>query len=104
MIDFEQEFSKFVSSGEGSAIKDIYNIIPSLSTSQIKILNALSYYIKKYDLQDLKELVEDYLKNVSKNKNLNFLSSMNVKNLLKAYTQEELIKGIKINTQSKQEN
>lgn len=55
-------------------------------------------------MQDLKELVEDYLKNVSKNKNLNFLSSMNVKNLLKAYTQEELIKGIKISTQSKQEN
>lgn len=102
-IDFEQEFAKFVSGGESSAIKDIYAIIPALSNSQIKTINALNYYIKKYDLPDLREVLEEYLKTISKNKNLNFMSSMNVKNLLKAYTQEELIKGIKVSTQPNKE-
>jgi hypothetical protein len=102
-IDFEQEFSKFVSGGDSSAIKDIYAIIPAMSNTQIKIINTLNYYIKKYDLMDLKEVLEDYLRSIVKNKNLNLMSSMNVKNLLKAYTQEELIKGIKVNTQPNKE-
>lgn len=102
-IDFEQEFSKFVSGGDGSAIRDIYNIIPTLNNGQIKIINTLNYYIKKYDLPELQEVINEYLLTIAKNKNLNFMSSMNVRNLLKAYTQEELIKGIKVNTQSKQE-
>ena len=102
-IDFEQEYSKFVGGGEGSAIRDIYSIIPTLSNSQIKTLNVLNYYIQKYDLQDLKGVLDEYLRTIARNKNLNFISSMNVKDLLKAYTQEELIKGIKVNTQSKQE-
>lgn len=95
-IDFEMEFSNFVSAADGSAIKDIYAIIPTLSNTQIKIVNALNFYIKKYDLPDVKELLEDYLKSIKVNKNLNFVKSMNIRNLLKAYTQEELIKGIKV--------
>jgi len=102
-IDFEQEFAKFVSGGDSSAIKDIYAIIPSMNNTQIKILNTLNYYVKKYDLLDLKEVLEDYIKSIVKNKNLNLMSSMNVKNLLKAYTQEELIKGIKVSTQPNKE-
>jgi hypothetical protein len=102
-IDFEQEFAKFVSGGDSSAIQDIYAIIPALNNTQIKIVNTLNYYIKKYDLPDLKEVLVDYLKSVGKNNNLNLMSSMNVKNLLKAYTQEELIKGIKVSTQPNKE-
>lgn len=103
MIDFEQEFARFVGGSEGSAIKDIYSIIPTLSNSQIKVINTLNYYIKKYDLEELREVLQEYLITISKNKNLGFIQSNVVKNFLKAYTQEELIKGIKVNTQSKQE-
>lgn len=103
MIDFENEFSKFVSAGDGSAIRDIYSIIPALNNEQIKVINALVYYIKKYELLDLKEFLEEYKNQIVKNKNLNLVSSMNVKSLLKAYTQDELIRGIKVNSQQVQE-
>ncbi|MEM0174132.1 MAG: hypothetical protein QXI16_06485 [Sulfolobaceae archaeon] len=101
MFDFEEQFAKFVNNGQGSAIRDIYDIIPSMNNEQIKIINALNYYIKKYDLVELQEMLHDYTKAVIKNKNLGFLSSMNMKNLLKAYTQEELVKGIKVNAQTR---
>ncbi|NMB98227.1 MAG: hypothetical protein GYA02_16740 [Clostridiaceae bacterium] len=101
MFDFEEQFAKFVNNGQGSAIKDIYEIIPSLNNEQIRIINALNYYVKKYDLVEVREMIGEYKKAIIKNKNLGFLSSMNMKNLLKAYTQEELVKGIKINAQQR---
>ncbi|NLK93378.1 MAG: hypothetical protein GX273_09710 [Bacteroidales bacterium] len=104
MLDFEEQFSKFVNNGQGSAIKDIYEIIPSLNNEQIRIINALNYYVKKYDLIEVSEMLKEYTKFIIKNKNLGFLSSMNMKNLLKAYTQEELVKGIKINTQQRNDD
>lgn len=99
-IDFEQEFSLFCGNTESSAIKDIYAIIPTMDNSQMRVILSLNYFIQKYQLDDLKKYVEEYIKLIGKNKNLNFVRSMNVKNLLKAYTQEELIKGIKINSQN----
>lgn len=96
-IDFEAEFAKFVNSGnQGSAIRDIYDIIPALKNDQIKIINNLMYYAEKYDLDLLQKQIDNFLKFAIKNKNLSFMSSMNMKNLLKAYTQEELVKGIKV--------
>ena len=96
-IDFEAEFAKFVNSGQqGSAIKDIYDIIPALKNDQIKIINNIMYYVEKYELNLLREQIENFLKFAVKNKNLSFMSSMNMKNLLKAYTQEELVQGIKV--------
>ena len=102
-IDFEQEFANFVNSGSGNAIKDIYEIIPTLSSNQIKLINTLMYYADKYDLELVRKQVENFLKYSTKNKNLSFLSSMNMKNLLKAYTQEELVKGIKIQASNNKE-
>lgn len=98
LVDFEKEFSDFVNTSGSSPIKDIYTIIPSLNQEQLQILLLLQYYIKKYDLLDLKVFLDNYLSNMKTNKNLNFLSSMNMKSLLKAYTQDELIRGIKVNS------
>lgn len=102
-IDFEQEFSNFVNNGNGNAIKDIYEIIPTLSSNQIKMINTLMYYAEKYDLDLLRKQIENFLKYSKQNKNLSFLSSMNMRNLLKAYTQEELVKGIKIQSSNQKE-
>jgi len=98
-IDFDEVFSSFIGTGESSSILDIYKIIPSASQEQMKIINSLEFYIKRWDLDDLKSFLEDYKKYMNKNKNLNFLSSMNMKSLLKAHTQDELIRGIKVNSQ-----
>lgn len=99
-IDFEKEFTEFTQNNEGSAIRDIYNIIPSLNNQQIKIINTTMFYVKKYELNELREFIQEYLSNVKVNKNLGFMSSMNVRNLLKAYTQEKLITGIKVQSKS----
>ncbi|MEM0173931.1 MAG: hypothetical protein QXI16_05445 [Sulfolobaceae archaeon] len=102
MLDFDKEFSSFIEGTEGSSIRDIYSIIPSLNQSQIRILSEMEYFAEKYNLQEIKAFIERYLKMISTNKNLSFLSSMNMKSLLKAYTQDELIRGIKVQSQINQ--
>lgn len=97
-LDFDEMFSSFVSGGEGSAIKDIYNIIPSLSPEQIQIINTLSYYADKWNLSETKAFIDSYLNSVKVNKSLGFIKSNQVKSLLKAYTQDELIRGVKVNS------
>lgn len=98
-IDFDLIFSDFATSnGDSSAIRDIYDIIPTLEMEQIKVLTCLIYYIEKYDLSELRLFVREYAAQMAKNKTLNFTSSLNVKSLLRAYTQEELIKGIRVSS------
>lgn len=105
MIDYDQVFSSFIGgSGEGSAIKDIYNIIPSLTPERIKVLNTLRYYSVKWCLTSLNDFLDSYMLSVKENKELNFLSTTNMKNLLKAYTQDDLIRGVKVNSQISQGN
>lgn len=103
-VDFDKEFSSFTGSGAGSAITDIYKIIPSLSNGQIKILNALKYYIDKYQLSELSDFIRDFTHYMSENKNLSFMSSMNAKNLLKAYTIEDLQKGVSLSASRRRED
>lgn len=43
-------------------------------------------------------MFEDIDKQLQSNKNINFFSSQNLKALLSAYTQNELVRGIKVNT------
>lgn len=101
-LDFDDMFSSFVTGGEGSAIKDIYNIIPSLSPEQMQVINTLNYYADKWELSEIKAFVDSYLKSVDKNKSLGFVKSNQAKALLKAYTQDELIRGVKVNSQISQ--
>lgn len=96
-IDFDSEFEKFVAGGNGSAIQEIYSIIPAMSQEQMQIVNSLMFFSERYDLEDLKRFISTYLLTLKDNKNLSFLSSMNMKNLLKAYTMDELVKGVKAN-------
>lgn len=97
-IDFDAEFEKFMGTGQSSAIKDIYEIIPYLSQEQLETINVLKFYSERYELEDIKQFIELYLVSMKSNKNLSFLSSMNMKSLMKAYTMEELVKGIKVNS------
>jgi hypothetical protein len=96
-IDFEKEFDNFVTATNSSAIKDIYSIIPSLSQEQQEILLSLEYFIEKYKIAPLRKFIDNYLLNMKQNKNLGFLSSMNMKSLLKAYTADDMLRGVKAN-------
>jgi len=100
MLDFEKEFSEFLTTNQNNAISQIYNIIPTLTQEKISIVLLMKYYINKYELKNLENILNNLIEISKKNKNLNFISSFNVKNLLKAYTQDELIRGIKINSQT----
>jgi hypothetical protein len=97
-LDFDRDFQSFVAGQQGSAIKEIYEIIPSLSQEQMQIFNSLIYFCDKWGLGDLQSYLDAYRQMMLKNKNLGALASFNMKNLLKAYTQEELIRGIKVST------
>ena len=97
MIDFEKEFEEFVLGNNTNAINEIHKIIPTLDSEQIKIITALTYYAEKYNLLELKAFISEYKKLKAQNKDLSFMKSMNMKNLLKAYTNEEMIRGTKIN-------
>ena len=99
-LDFDKDFQEFVTGNSGSAIKEIYEVIPTLSQGQQQVINLLSYYIAKYDLNELKQYLDEYGKMIRKNKNLSFVRSLNFKNLLKAYSMEEYIRGIKVQTQN----
>lgn len=104
IVDFEKEFSEFVNTGASSSITDIYKIIPTLTNDQIQVVLALRYFINKYDLKPVEGFLYDYMKNMKTNKNLGFLNNMQLKQLLKSYTQEELIRGIKIQSTTNKED
>lgn len=99
-LDFEKIFENFSKNNESSAIRDIYGIIPELSDEALQVIDSLYCYIYKYDLQDLDKFLRGYMERKRRNKNLGFMKNMTVKNLLKAYTQEELIRGIKVQSRA----
>lgn len=99
-LDYNTIFDNFMGTGQGSAIQDIYKIIPVLDGPQIQILNSLELLAAKYDLKEVRSFVSAFKKDKSNNRNLGFVNSMNVQNLLRAYTTDELIRGIKIQAQN----
>jgi hypothetical protein len=103
-IDFDKAFDEYTSSGSSSSVVNaIHEIIPSLDDKQQQILLVLNYYVKKYDLPELNEFIENFKEMMRKNKNLNFLRSMNFKSILKAWSLEEQVKGIRISSNSSNE-
>ena len=99
-MDFDRDFEMFVQTDSKSAISEIYNIIPSLTPYQQQILGCSKFYCDKYQLPELEKFVIDYGKMIAKNKTMDAIRSFNFKNLLKAYSMEEYMRGIKVSTQN----
>ncbi len=98
-IDFQKMLdSMSVGSMNNDPIKSIYGIIPCFDSVQQHLLFQAYYFINKYDLSDMRGMFEDFTQVMEKNKNLSFLGTQNLKNLLSAYTQNEYLRGIKVNT------
>lgn len=95
-VDYDKIFDGFMSSSSNSAIKDIYSMIPVLTPDKIMILNGLLLIADKYDCKELKAFVSDYVSKCDVNKPLGFINSFSIKNFLKAYTTDEMLRGIKI--------
>lgn len=95
-VDFDEVFSSFMNTSNSSAIKDIYSMLPTLTPERIMILNSLTLIAEKYQCNELKVFVDDYVKKCNANKPLGFVNSFSIKNFLKAYTTDEMLRGIKI--------
>ena len=98
-VDFQSLMSGFSAPVDtGDPIKSIYGIIPYMDSTQMHLKFQLMYFIEKYNLSEWRKVFEDIDKQLQNNKNINFFSSQNLKALLSAYTQNELVRGIKVNT------
>ena len=98
-IDF-QKILDGMSAGNVSSdpIRSIYDILPTYDDTQQHLLFQAFYFIEKYDLQDMRAIFLNFGDVMAKNKNLGLLSSKVLQNLLSAYTQNEYLRGIKVNT------
>lgn len=97
-IDFQQALDDFSLGGSNSdPISAIYDIIPTYSMYQQKLLFVTKYFVAKYDLDDIAALINEMQKLYCKNKNLGMLQTRSLQNLLASYTQNEMIRGIKVN-------
>jgi hypothetical protein len=96
-IDFQAMLAEMGAPAEqGNPIKTIYEIIPTLDHVQQHLLFQATYFIDKYDLQDVRSVFDRFLVIMRENKPLTFMGSKNLQNLLSAYTQNELVRGVKI--------
>lgn len=98
-IDFQSMLDNFATpSMESDPIKSIYDIIPCMDATQMHLLFQLTYFVEKYDLVDWRAVFSKIDAQLRSNKNISFMSSQNLKALLSAYTQNELVRGIKVQT------
>lgn len=98
-LDFQTVLDSFATPmQEGDPIKSIYNIIPCMDSTQMHLKFQLVYFIEKYDLCEWRTVFKEIDEVLHSNKSLNFMSSQSLKALLSAYTQNELVRGIKVQT------
>lgn len=81
---------------QSNPIKTIYDIIPTLDHVQQHLLFQATYFIDKYELDDVRSVFDRFLVVMKENKPLSLMGSKNLQNLLSAYTQNELVRGVKI--------
>lgn len=96
MLDFQDVFDSFVTpTSNSNAIKDIYNMVPAFTQDQLQIIFRVKVLIKKYNLIELDDILNELMKMQKQNKNLSFMRSQNVKAMFRAYNLEELVQGVK---------
>jgi len=96
-IDFQKILDGMAVGGnQGDPIKSIYGILPTFDPVQQHLLFQAFYFIEKYNLEDMRAMFSEFTQVMENNKNLGLISSQNLKGLLSAYTQNELVRGIKV--------
>lgn len=103
-LDFTKMFDEFFANGSGSsAVREVYDIMPTFNQEQLNIIAAAQYYINKYDLQDFQVYMQSIMQLQAKNKNLSFFDKQSTKSLLRAYTVDELLGRVKPSIQHVEE-
>ena len=96
-LDFDKLLgSPVTGAGDSDPIKSIYDIIPSYDNTQLQLKFQVMYFVEKYDLSEWKKVFEHIDNQLRTNKNISFFGQSTLKNLLSAYTQNELVRGIKV--------
>lgn len=103
-IDLSKMFDSMSSNigDDSNPIKAIYDIVPTYDSEQQKMLFMYQFMIDKWELTHLQSMFDHFDSILSNNKNLSFFGSKNLQNMLGAYTQTELVRGI--NIRSKEPN
>lgn len=96
--------STTVSGNGDNPIKAIYDIIPTYDPEQQKILFQLQFFIDKWGLTHVEDMISNFTGLMRDNKNLSFFGTKTLQNLLSAYTQTDLIRGINIRANGKDED
>ena len=96
-IDFQEVLDNMSVSGEPQdPIQSIYKIIPNFDSVQLDSIFKINYFIVKWGLDDLKQMLMDIIALMKDNKSLGFMISKTLKDLLAAYTQNELVRGVSV--------
>lgn len=97
-LDFQAMLDDFASttSNGGDPIRAIYNIIPTYTRNQQKLLFIVKHFMYKWKLDDIEYVLNEMQKTYASNKNLGLIEKSTLQSLLAAYTQEDLIRGVKV--------
>ena len=95
-IDFDSLFSGMAAQGVSNPIKAIHDILPTYDNVQMQLRFQAQYYIDKYELDDARGVFREIDKMMGQNKNLTLLGNKTLEALLSAYSQSELVRGIKV--------
>lgn len=99
VIDFQAALDSMTAGNvSNDPIRSIYEILPQYDNVQQHLLFQAFYFIEKYGLDDMRAMFETFGKVMARNKNLGLLSSKVLRDLLGAYTQNELVRGVKVST------
>lgn len=97
-IDFQAALEDFSSASQQSndPITSIYNILPTYNPKQQRMLFVIRYFIARWQLDDIQASLDELQRTIKTNKNLGLLQQKSLESLLSAYTQNEMIRGIKV--------
>lgn len=101
-LDFQKMLDEFANNtgGQTNPIREIYNIIPTYTPRQQKLLFIVKHFVDKWDLDDIAYVLREMAQTYASNKNLGMIEKRTLHDLLAAYTQEDLIRGVKVQSYS----
>ena len=79
-------------------IQSIYKIIPNFDSVQLDSIFKLNYFVIKWELDDISKMLEFIIALMKENKSLGFMSSKTLKDLLNAYTLNDMMRGVSVRT------
>lgn len=105
-LDLSKMFDSMSTSVNGgdNPIQAIYDIIPTYDPEQQRMLFTLQFFVDKWELTHVNSMIFNFTNLMKENKNLGFFGSKTLQNLLSAYTQSDLIRGINLRSKTEDDS